>query len=92
MSLKKNNSNNYDNFFISLDETKYPIAFKAKLDELVKCGMTETSARKLISESPIEMEIYYSPDQGLFAVEAEAVDNSLIFNPYDGEEMEENDE
>jgi hypothetical protein len=32
--------------------------------------------------------LYYSPDLGLFAVEAEAVESTTIFDPYTGEEME----
>ena len=38
------------------------------------------------------MEVYYSPYQGLFAVESDAVECSDIFNPYSGELLEENED
>ena len=70
-----------------LDENQHPIAYKAKLDELMNCGMSEQDARNAIADG-ITMEVYYSPNQGFFLVESEAIESTTIFNPYDGTECE----
>ena len=73
---------------VLLTESKFPIAYAAKLKELKKAGMTEEDAKKLIDTSPIELEIYYSPDLGLFAVEAEAIEGGAeLADPYTHERM-----
>lgn len=74
------------NFFLS--EREHPIAFKAKLDELIEAGLTEEQARVAIEKYPTQMEVYYSPDKGLFMVETEAFSSIPVHDPYTGEEME----
>ncbi|MGZ2609449.1 hypothetical protein [uncultured Bacteroides sp.] len=72
--------------YLSLDE--YPETYKKKHTELVlSCGMTEKEATELLKKSPIQLELFYSMDQGLFAVESEAVECSSIYNPYTGAEV-----
>lgn len=72
--------------YFSLDE--YPETYKKKHTELVlSCGMTEREATELLKKSPIQLELFYSMDQGLFAVESEAVECSSIYNPYTGAEV-----
>lgn len=72
--------------YLSLDE--YPETYKKKHTELVlSCGMTEREATELLKKSPIQLELFYSMDQGLFAVESEAVECSSIYNPYTGAEV-----
>lgn len=90
--MKKNNSDQYESIMVKLDEFKHPIAFKTKLDELIESGMTAEEARVFIQTTPIELEIYYQKDSGLFAVEAEAVDSGTVYSPYSGEELEEAEE
>ncbi|MFR9543600.1 MAG: hypothetical protein SNH27_16320, partial [Rikenellaceae bacterium] len=56
-------------------------------EELIKqSGMTESEADDCLLTTPIQIELFYSAT-GLFAVEAEAVDNCEIYNPYDGKEI-----
>ena len=72
--------------YLSPDE--YPETYKKKHTELVQsCGMTEREATELLKKSPIQLELFYSMDQGLFAVESEAVECSSIYNPYTGAEV-----
>lgn len=72
---------------IFLDEQKYPIAYKNKLDELMFCGMSEKEARHEIMVNPIQLELYYSINQGLFGIESEALESIIPHNPYDGKQM-----
>jgi hypothetical protein len=93
--IKLNNGDNYEHLCnVHLTEEKFPKVYAAKLDELVnRSGMTKDEAKAFLRSVPIELELYYSPDCGCFAVETEAVDNgAIIFDPYTGEECEPADE
>ncbi len=92
MALKKAPSDNIEIIKITLNEIDQPVAFKAKVDELVKSGMSKKEAKNFVSTTPFELEVYYSPDCGLFLVESEAVESTEIYDPYTGVEMEEADE
>lgn len=72
---------------IYLDPVKHPIAYAAKKQELIKCGMSAKEADKFILRTPLEMELYYSIDQGLFLIESEPLEFITPYNPYDGEPM-----
>jgi hypothetical protein len=73
--IKVNNEDCYESIMITLHEDKYPIAHKNKVDELMEQGCFDDreEARKWVNSTPIELEIYYEKDAGLFAVEAEAI-------------------
>ena len=87
--MKKNNSDNYEHLgLFLLDQEKHPIAFKAKIEEMLINGLNEEEALKYIKTTPIELEIYYTPNIGLWAVESDAVDNIDIHDPYTGELLE----
>ena len=90
--MKKYSANNIESFDFYLSETKNPMSFKTKLEELIESGLTEQEARTYILSTPIEMEIYYEKNVGLFMIESEAVESCPIFDPYTGEALEENDE
>jgi hypothetical protein len=85
--MKLNTVGNEEIITLKIDEKEHPIAYKAKLDELIECGMSEDEARKYISQGFV-MEIHYAPNQGFFLVESEAIGCTTIFNPYDGIECE----
>lgn len=88
--MRLNDSDHYEILCnVILDPEKHPIAYQAKLSELRLSGMTDEEAVDYIRETPIEMELYYSPERGLFAVEADAVENGAdIFDPYTGIQCE----
>jgi hypothetical protein len=90
--MKKHNVNEIEYLNVYLTEDLFPKAFGAKLKELIGCEMTEQEARKHIGRTALQMELYYSPDSGLFMVESEAVEGGTIINPYTGKELEEEDD
>lgn len=92
MALKKNPAEEYESINIRLDKKKFPKAYAAKVQELVNSGLSTEDAETFIDTTAFEMEVYYSPERGLFLVEAEAVDATEIFDPYTGTAMEEADE
>lgn len=49
--------------------------------------LTRAEAEKDVRNTPIDLELYYSVGQGLFAVESGAIDSTPIYNPYDGSEV-----
>ena len=84
--IKVNNEDCYESIMITLHEDKYPIAHKNKVDELMEQGAFDDreEARKWVNSTPIELEIYYEKDAGLFAVEAEAISScsESLCSPY----------
>jgi hypothetical protein len=84
--IKVNNEDCYESIMITLHEDKYPIAHKNKVDELMEQGAFDDreKAREWVNNTPIELEIYYEKDAGLFAVEAEAIDScsESLCSPY----------
>lgn len=73
---------------VRLNLSDYPIAYAAKVNELVSCGMTEQEAKDYVDHTTFELELYYHPDHGMFAVESEAVEVGTIYSPYSGELMD----
>lgn len=90
--MKKYKSDDIDTIEIFINEKDHPQVYQTKLNELIDSGFSEEQAKKFIFETPFVMEVYYSPYQGLFAVESDAVECSDIFNPYSGELLEENED
>lgn len=91
--IKVNPAEQYESILVILDEKKYPIAHQMKLEELMEQGAFESveAAKEWINTNPIELELYYEKDAGLFAVEAEAVESisHTLCSPYTKAEFEE---
>lgn len=68
------------------DSNKYPVIYQRKIHELTT-GMTKEEAELYLLQSPIQLELFYDLDRGLFAVESEAVESCEIYNPYTGREI-----
>lgn len=87
MSVKLNNSDNYEPINVTLSKGEYPIAYNNKIEELVEQGLYKTTedAEKENPTIEIEMEIYYEKHSGLFAVESGAVESGTIYSPYSRE-------
>ncbi len=86
--MNKQSSGKIETIEVYLIESEHPVAYKAKLEELIESGATEQEAKDHIRAIPFVMELYYAKDQGLFLVESEAVDNIDIYHPYTGEPLE----
>lgn len=75
---------------VRLDREHTPIAFAAKINELmnIEAFETEEEAIRWLESEPIELELYYEPGYGLFAAEAEAVESQIVISPYTGKRLE----
>lgn len=69
---------------ILLTPDRFPVAYKNKVEELVKSGAfnTEEEASEWVRTTPIELELIYEPDSGLFALESDAVATDTCTSPY----------
>ena len=86
--MKLNNSDKYESVTITLSKEKTPIAWEQRVQSLVNSGMLVGEAI-IFANEPIEVEMYYNIDAGLFLVECEAVESGTIYDPYSGELLEE---
>lgn len=75
---------------VRLDREHTPVAFAAKINELMNLEAfeTEDEAIKWLESEPIDLELYYEPGYGLFAAEAEAVESQIVISPYTGKRLE----
>lgn len=93
--MKKNNAEEMESIMVQLTEEKTPIAFNRKVKELLDQGAfeSEEDAKAWVYQNPIELELYYSIDCGLFGVESDAIENGAdIYDPYTAEMLEDFDE
>lgn len=72
---------------VKLTPGKYPVAYKAKIDELMEQGAfnTREKAERWVMENPICLELIYEKHSGLFAVESEAIETDSLVSPYSKE-------
>lgn len=84
-----NNSENYESIQIILNPERFPIAYKNKVEELMEQGAFDTKekAEHWVKTTPIELELYYEKDSGLFAVESEAIESNSVCSPYSGKDI-----
>lgn len=81
--LRLNPAGEEETITVYLSEQATPIAWRAKMDELIENDMTEAEARKWIANASFVMEMYYEKGRGLFLVESEACEcTGLIHSPY----------
>lgn len=92
--VKLNDSDNYESLgTIKLTKEKFPIAWNAKVEELMEeCGYPRKEAEDIVKSMDFELEIYYEKGTGLFAVESDAVESGTIYSPYTAELCESADE
>ena len=94
--IKANSAEEYESTIIRLSRDRYPIAYQAKLEELVEQGLYKTINDAEVDNPyvDIELEMYYDKHHGLFAVESGAIESNAesICSPYTGEYMEDSDE
>lgn len=86
-AIKKYGADLIDTIKVRITATSHPQVFNEKLKELLNSGLTEIEAKDFINTSEFELELYYSPDLGMFAVESEAVESCELFDPYTGIKM-----
>ena len=88
--MKANKVGQEETIGVLLTRRTFPIAFQNKLNELMEQGVfdNEEDATKWIESTPIVLEIMYEKDNGLFAVESEAIECDTLVSPYSGERIE----
>ena len=88
--MKANRFGQEETIEVLLTRRTFPIAFQNKLNELMEQGAfdNEEDATKWIESTPIVLEIMYEKDNGLFAVESEAIECDTLVSPYSGERIE----
>lgn len=89
--MKKNPPEKYEPISIVVTPDEHPLVYNAMIKSLMNRGMTKAEAVAYMIQ-PIELELYYDEDSGLFAVEPGAVESTSIFNPYTGEKLEDYNE
>jgi hypothetical protein len=73
---------------VLLTKSKTPIAYELKCNELIKeCGMTQSEAETFLLQ-PLQLELVYSYNLGLWAIESEALESTDPFCPYTGTEIQ----
>lgn len=78
---------------VKLSKDKYPKVYEAKVQELMNEGISREEAEQALTTMEFELELYYSPSNGMFAVESDAIEcGATIYDPYTGEECEPYDE
>ena len=89
----KLNNEDHSEFLCTVRLTKeqFPIAFEQKVQEMISCcpDLSREEIESLIPEMEIDLELYYQPGYGLFAIENEAIGCGPIFSPYDASVLEE---
>ena len=61
--------------------------FRRRVRSLVLSGLPQQEAEKFVVSTPQKLELFYDVDLGAFAIDAEAVGNTLFYNPYTGKEI-----
>ena len=89
--MKLNNSDNYESITIQLSKEKTPIAWENRVQSIMSSGATREEAEEM-ANIPIDLEMYYNVDAGLFLVECDAVESGTIYDPYSGELLDDADE
>ena len=85
-------ANKAETLDIYLSTTAYPVAFERKVRCLMNSGLSKEEAEGIILTTPIQVEIFYDIDRGLFAIESEPIGYIPVFNPFTGEEIKKEDE
>lgn len=64
-----------------------PKFFRRRVKCLMLSGLPQAEAEQTVSSEPLKMELFYDVERGGFAIDAEAIGNTPLYNPYTGEEI-----
>lgn len=67
--------------------TVNPEIFRRRVKCLMLSGLSQAEAEKFVASTPLQLELFYDVALGAFAIDAEAVGNSPLYNPYTGKEI-----
>jgi len=85
---------NAETIEVRLNRKDHPRAFQKAVESLMESGLSKEEAIKSVATTPFVLEVAYSTNRGLFAVESEALDflREEMFDPYTGENVAVEDE
>lgn len=61
--------------------------FRRRVRSLMLSGLSREEAEKYVASTPQKLELFYDVNLGAFAIDAEAVGNTPLYNPYSGKEI-----
>ena len=64
-----------------------PGMFRRRVRSLMLSGLSREEAEKYVASTPQKLELFYDVNLGAFAIDAEAVGNTPLYNPYSGKEI-----
>lgn len=64
-----------------------PEMFRRRVRSLMLSGLPQQEAEKVVASTPQKLELFYDVALGAFAIDAEAVGNTPLYNPYTGKEI-----
>lgn len=67
--------------------TLNPEMFRRRVRSLMLSGLPQQEAEKVVASTPQKLELFYDVALGAFAIDAEAVGNTPLYNPYTGKEI-----
>ena len=72
---------------VATTPTVNPEMFRRRVRGLMLSGLPQQEAEKFVASTPQKLELFYDVALGAFAIDAEAVGNMPLYNPYTGEEI-----
>lgn len=64
-----------------------PVIFRRRVKCQMLSGLSQEEAERVVSTTPMELELFYEIGLGGFAIDAEAVGNTPLYSPYTGQEI-----
>lgn len=64
-----------------------PVIFRRRVKCQMLSGLSQEEAERIVSTTPMELELFYEIGLGAFAIDAEAVGCSPLHSPYTGNEI-----
>lgn len=65
----------------------HPELFRRRVKCLTSSGLPQAEAEKVVTSTPLKLELFHDIGFGGFAIDAEAVGNTPLYNPYSGKEI-----
>ena len=64
-----------------------PNMFRRRVRSLTLSGLSQEEVEKFVATTPQKLELFYDINLGAFAIDAEAIGNTPLYNPYTGKEI-----
>lgn len=72
---------------VTTTPTINPEMFRRRVRSHMLSGLPQQEAEKIVASTPQKLELFYDINLGAFAIDAEAVGNTPLYNPYTGKEI-----